>query len=591
MKGWIKKINIELVLLMLISFIPLVVHLKMMPLEGEFYRRYIGSTYGDFYSYYKAITLIVITALLTVVFIVKAIKKDIKIKKSNNYIYIIIYLVFILLSTFLSPDKYIVYRGFYSRYEGLFVLISYLIVFFTTFNVIDNENRIKKIIYSLSASSLIIGIIGLTQFAGHDLFQTDICKKLLILGVDGMKPSGINFTLEKHTVYSTIVNSNYMGSFVLLILPLFLILAVKAKNIKCRMVYITLSLIMVVCLFGSRSRAGIFGAIIVLIVSIILFRKNIIKRWKIILPIVIVGLVAVFIMDSITGGTILKKYTSKYLDPRLSINSCGLEDVDIKKDSVTIKTKRETLIMKISSNTFEFYDDKNNLIPYKISQGKIVFSNEKYKNYIIQIAITDRTPIIITSINDTKLYFGITQDGFKFVNPWSEVVDLKLVEKWGFEGKEQLGSSRGYIWSRSLPILKNTIAIGYGPDTFAVNFPQDDYIGKIKAYGTMNILVDKPHNMYLQTGINTGVISLISLLVLFLIYIIKSFKIYFKNTFDDFYSISGVGIFLGILGYLITGIFNDSVVSVAPIFWLLFGVGTSINAIVAENRNLELENK
>jgi len=41
---------------------------------------------------------------------------------------------------------------------------------------------------------------------------------------------------------------------------------------------------------------------------------------------------------------------------------------------------------------------------------------------------------------------------------------------------------RGYIWSRSLPLLRNTILVGYGPDTFAMNFPQHDIAGKVKAY-------------------------------------------------------------------------------------------------------------
>lgn len=589
MKGWIKKINIELVLLMLIGFIPLIAHLKMVPLEGEFYKRYVAGVDGDFYSYYKALILIVITTILTIIFIVKFVKKDIKIKKSNNYIYLIIYLVFILLSTFLSPDKNIVYSGFYSRYEGLFVLISYLIVFFTAFNVINNEDQVKKIIYSISISSLIIGIIGLTQFVGHDFLQSNIGKKLLIFGVNGMKPSDINFTLEKHTVYGTLVNSNYMGSFVLLILPMFLIFVAKTKNMKYRVMYIILSLIVVICLFSSRSRAGIFGAIVTLIVSIILFRKEVANKWKKILPILIFVVIMILILDRATGGTILKKYTSIYLDPRLAFNSCDLENVDIKKDTVSIKLKNETFKIKLAKDRLEIYDKEDTMIKYKVLGGKIIFDDEKYKNYILEVGMINSMPIIKTSINDIKLYFGITRDGFKFINPWQEAVDLKPVEKWGFEGKEQLGSSRGYIWSRSLPILKNTFAIGYGPDTFAVNFPQDDYIGKIKAYGTMNILVDKPHNMYLQTGINTGVISLIALLILFLIYIIQSFKIYLKNTFDDFYSIAGVGIFLGILGYLVAGIFNDSVVSVAPVFWLLFGVGVSINAIVSENRNLELK--
>ncbi len=591
MKKLLKKINPEIVMLILISFIPVIVHLKIVPLEGQFYSRYVGNMDGDFYSYYKAFIFIVITAILFLLFFIKLIKKDIKLKSSGSYKYIIIYFIFVLLSTLLSVDKNISFFGFCSRYEGLFVLISYLLIFIITYNVIDNEAGAKKVIFAVSISSFIIGLIGLTQFIGHDVLQSKLGKSLLVFGVNGVKASDINFTLEKHTVYGTLVNSNYMGSFVLLVLPLFLILAIKSKNIKHRVMYIILSLIMVICLFGSRSRAGIFGAIVVLILSLVIFRDMIIKRWKYALSIAMVGMIAVFIMNAISGGTILKKYTSIYLDPRQSINSCSLEDVDIKKDTVTIKSKDETFIIKISSNIIEFYDEKGSVIPHRVSNGKVVFDNEKYKNYILEIAQIDSVPVIKTSIKDIELYFGVTGDGIKFLNPRKELVDLKPVAKWGFEGKEQLGSSRGYIWSRSLPLLKDTVFIGNGPDTFAVNFPQDDYIGKIKAYGTTNMLVDKPHNMYLQTAINTGVISLLALLALFIIYVAQSFKLYFNVKFDDYYSIIGVGIFLGVTGYLFAGLFNDSVVSVAPIFWMLLGIGMSVNGVIGKNNSIEFKSK
>ena len=36
---------------------------------------------------------------------------------------------------------------------------------------------------------------------------------------------------------------------------------------------------------------------------------------------------------------------------------------------------------------------------------------------------------------------------------------------------------------------------------------------------------------------------------------------------------------LGVLGYLIAGISNDSCVAIAPLFWALLGIGFSVNQI------------
>ena len=56
--------------------------------------------------------------------------------------------------------------------------------------------------------------------------------------------------------------------------------------------------------------------------------------------------------------------------------------------------------------------------------------------------------------------------------------------------------------------------IGKGPDTFFAEFPQGDLLGKLYAYDTTQMIVDKPHNLYLQIGINEGGIALLAFLVM-----------------------------------------------------------------------------
>ena len=64
---------------------------------------------------------------------------------------------------------------------------------------------------------------------------------------------------------------------------------------------------------------------------------------------------------------------------------------------------------------------------------------------------------------------------------------------------------------------------------------------------------------------------------MFIYYVISSIKIYkFTKILNEF-EIYGFAVFLGIISYFIVSIFNDSIVGLAPIFWILFGLGTSIN--------------
>lgn len=158
----------------------------------------------------------------------------------------------------------------------------------------------------------------------------------------------------------------------------------------------------------------------------------------------------------------------------------------------------------------------------------------------------------------------------------------------GFEGKEQLGSSRGYIWSRTLPLLKNCLIKGYGADTFTYVFPQNDVLAKYYSYSQFNagfyITVDKPHNMYLQMFYSNGLIALIAFLVIVVFYLVDCFRLYALRREYRREQTMGAAIMLGVVGYLTAGLFNDSVVSVAPVFWILLGTGAALNTI---NRRMD----
>ena len=104
-------------------------------------------------------------------------------------------------------------------------------------------------------------------------------------------------------------------------------------------------------------------------------------------------------------------------------------------------------------------------------------------------------------------------------------------------------------------------------------------LGKLYAYGTTNMIISKAHNLFLQIGLNNGVVALIAFVILIMVYIIDSFKLYaLKNKYDE-KQILGSILALSVIGYLFTGLFNDSVICVAPIFWIILGVGAAVNFI------------
>ena len=68
-----------------------------------------------------------------------------------------------------------------------------------------------------------------------------------------------------------------------------------------------------------------------------------------------------------------------------------------------------------------------------------------------------------------------------YYNPQGRLDKLRKVDSIGFENNYDFATRRGYIWSRTFPMLKSTALIGVGADNFVYEFPNNDYVGKVNS--------------------------------------------------------------------------------------------------------------
>ncbi|WP_159442938.1 O-antigen ligase family protein [Selenihalanaerobacter shriftii] len=484
----------------------------------------------------------------------------------------------IILSTMYSAYPKVAVWGFPDRYEGMLVLLSYLVVMFLSINLINHERDMKFLLRVLFISASLISIIGLLQYLGFDIFANVIEKKLILPDTLSKLSNEINIKFDY--IYSTLYNPNYVGSYMGMLFPLTVALYISIESKRDKIILGCLSLLIFSNWLGCLSRAGIIAGFGSNILLFLLLTKE--KLMKSRLPILILGIsfILVFTVMNYTGnGRLIRELLS--FNKEIQKDTRSLENIVINKNRLLIVTDKDELLIKINSdNRLEFFNKDNKIINYNMeeSNGKIKFKNKEYQNYRFKF---------IKSTNLLNFEYGKEKADFKIkTNHEKEFLILGFmgrgcktdeVEKWGFTNHEGFASHRGYIWSRSIPLLKETFFTGYGPDLYALYFPQFDTVGKLINFGTTRIIVDKPHNMYLQIAINTGIISLITVLLMFGSYIYSSIKLYWNRNLNDFYSKTGVSIFVAIVAYLIAGLFNDSVISVAPVFWTLLGMGISIN--------------
>lgn len=586
-------------LMFILTIVPLIVFLKVVPLTGASFDFWTGQKENlDFFSYYKMVWILISSTLAVVVLaLVVAFNGFDKIRGSYYYIPIAVYAFFVILSTEFSQYTDVSLTGFTDRYEGMYVLLAYMAILFVTINLVNKEQHIKVLLGALFTGAIIIGIIGVFQYLGYDIFKSAFGKSLILPSAYKQMADQLQFQFSKGMIYSTLYHLDYVGSYMAMLFPLTFTLFILTQRSWLKVFFAGVSFLMAVNWLGSTSRAGMLGGVIALVILMIMINKYIIKNWKHFLGgFVILGLL-VFGLNYISKGYLGSRISSLVSDAVKITGSTGKDDskansllqgLDIKGNQATLETPTETLKLSVNGNQFTFKDRDNSSIGIKFDQstGKIDLQDNRYKDYKLTLGKSNKMHVLQLEKGILKLKFKVTRDQISLLNNKGQVVNIQPVEKWGFEGKELLGSSRGYIWSRSIPLLKRTLFVGYGPDTFAIYFPQNDFMGKFYAYyGDMWQVVDKPHDFYLQVGLNTGIISLLALLSLFIAYFIRSAKLYIKNDYSDFVSRAGVGIFVAVCGYLSAAFFNDSVVSVAPVFWILLGLGISVNYML-EQKNL-----
>jgi hypothetical protein len=136
------------------------------------------------------------------------------------------------------------------------------------------------------------------------------------------------------------------------------------------------------------------------------------------------------------------------------------------------------------------------------------------------------------------------------------------------------GTGRLYIWPKTLELIKERPILGYGRDTLPYVFNQDD---PEKASGLADpyTLVDKPHNIFLDLAVGSGVPCLLAFLALCFYYVKDNIKAFRLRVYSEDSNILIV-LFVGWCAFLIQGMFNDTIIGTGVFFWILFGVGVAV---------------
>lgn len=574
-------------LLLIAGFVPLIVYAKYIDLTGTTQSLYWTGQqqYLDFFSYWKSRWIMALTLIALVFYIILYKQKKLPFKNLKQYyIPLGIYAIFVIISTIFAIDTQTALWGFVDMYQGMFVLLSYVIITFLTINFVNSERDVNLFVNVFLFLMIVEGIIGVGQYFGFDFFQSGIGKSLIVPG--NIQVDGLSFSFGPKTIYGTLFNTNFVGSFATLMLPLSVASMVGSKTKKQRVVAAVTTVMMIFVWIGCNSRAGYLGVAVSAVFAMWLFRKVIRKYWVGFTWLTVVFVVVLVWLNNASYGRIFDRIKTfnvvEQIENLKTIekSSTIIEDVKLGKNTFSIKTNRETLNFEVDGEKLYFLDESSNELEITKDGNKIFIKDPKYKDY--RITIPQNYPGVsverATYWSWAGVKFYITDDGVKILGSGGRIVEPIVAERFEpLDGLESFMSGRGYIWSRTIPMLKTYYIKGAGADNYPIAFPQDDFLAKLRSGSDASLVIDKPHNLYMQIGINTGLVSLITLIFVWVIYLITSLRLYSKMTFDSLEKYIGASCLLCSIGYITAAMFNDSVISVAPLFWLILGLGISIN--------------
>ena len=465
----------------------------------------------DIFLFYKQVFLLIAVSIMLLVTIYAIYSKTVKANIIAVFIPIIIYGLLSLLSTIFSDNPMFGIKGVYEQFESIFVLLSYCFIVYYAFLFVKSEADLTFLLRYLLIGVLVMCALGILQTAGFDPITTDAGKRLYLSKIYWDYLDKFTMTFEKHRVYLTLYNPNYVGSYVSLTLPLFLGLAVTEKAIRTKLLYILAVIGLTISLYASQSDTGIISIVAALIIGVFFFRKYIFKNLKIAIPVLSCGLIFIIAFSAMNFSTIKNK-----IDGVFHLQKSNYNITDIKTDeNLTITYKGNDLKISMgidSGNVLITLTDANfNEVSATITaDNSYLIEDERFAGIQISPVMYQNILCIDAKIDGKDWMFTnqMSDNTFYYLNSVGKFDKMVTADSAIFNGYEVLASGRGYIWSRSIPLLKDNVLLGSGADTFVTVYPQRDYLWSINA-GFSGEILTRPHSLYLQdTVFQSGVLAL-----------------------------------------------------------------------------------
>ena len=541
----------------------------------------VQDAYLDVFLHGKMVAFIIVSAITLALVVYRTIQLKNAERKAllRTFIPMIIYTVMVLLSTFLSENLEGSLTGAMDQKEPVWVLLGYVVVLVYAYLVIERKEDWNQLTYAAIFGSCLMALLGVMQAIGKDPMTWEWVQRLFV-GREYIQKYGLlKLVFPVGQAYVTMFNPNYVGTFVALYIPLLAVGLFTNKKLWVKLCCGLSAVGLLITLFASQSRTGLIAIVAVFVMFLVFMGRGLWKRWYLVIPSVTFVVLTFSLIDTYRDNLLTNRLKQMFA---IEKSQDALKGIDTTGNGVRVlyKNTEFTVQMPVSRSDFAYVvmeNGKSLEVTYDEHRSHAYFTLSTGDELTIETAAFDNQYAFGLLLDGRNYYFTnqIVKGNYKFINEFGRADECTILRN-VFQGYEAAASGRGYVWGRTIPLMLDNFIIGSGPDTFAVEFPQTDYVARYKS-GFETVIFTRPHNFYLQMGVQTGVISLLAFLVFYGIYFVGCCRRYFFCKFKRMEEWGGFAVFLCTIGFMASGFANDSLIVVSPMFYLLLGAGMAIN--------------
>lgn len=487
-----------------------------------------------------------------------------------------IYIVCTVMSTILADYKKTALSGGVNSCEGMWVLLLYPVLFLAAKFVfgMDRHKESTDLKQQQAAGKW-------SSLEWIVLIQAVI---LWVLSVIELLYQPVVQLAAGHETQSPYVNMislsfpspAYCAGYIVLLAPFCMYFMVKADSLLRSVMWSVLTVTTVTACFLTRSTAGFYLVIaegVGFAVYAVVWCKP--QTWKMpaVKAVSVAAVIGVVLLTNMAaGGKIGSAVAASAVNGTTPVHKSEyykVKEIQVQDNTVTITGGENALICRLNEQQNIIFTDENRNVLDVSSENNSIYFPEPYETVS---AGFENNALWLDLGYKGRIRFYIAGGKFyPMAADGSLIRDISSGMSKENTRFDSIITGRGYIWRKTVPVLKNTVLFGHGAGTFAFYFKQFDYAGLLNSQGEVDLMIDRPHSWYLQMACSQGIFCMMAVVALIATVCVSGIKRFTSKKPELKKEAIDMAAVTAIIAFCIFEGITDGSVSVNPLLWVVLG--------------------